>query len=129
MMPKLISWNVRGLNEVSKRLGVRHLLRGWGANLVCLQETKMEFISRAVIRSLWGGNHVGYQFLGLSGVSGGVLVMWDTRVLEMKEVSIGVFSIAISFKNCEDGFQWMFTGVYGPNSDDSRVGLWDERLE
>ncbi|XP_022852922.1 uncharacterized protein LOC111374488 [Olea europaea var. sylvestris] len=90
MMPKLISWNVRGLNEISKKLGVR------------------------------------YQFLGSSGVSGGVLVMWDTRVLEMKEASIWVFSISISFKNCEDGFRWMFTGVYGLSSDDSRVGLWNE---
>jgi hypothetical protein len=29
MKPSLISWNVRGLNEVGKRLKVRNLLRLW----------------------------------------------------------------------------------------------------
>jgi hypothetical protein len=29
MKPSLISWNVRGLNEVSKRLKVRNLFRKW----------------------------------------------------------------------------------------------------
>lgn len=64
MTPKLISWNVRGLSEVGKRLGIRNLLRGWRAELVRLQETKLEFVSRAVVSSLWGGQHVGYQYLG-----------------------------------------------------------------
>lgn len=95
-------------------------------DLVCLQETKMEVISRAVVSSLWGGHHVGYQFMGSLEVSGGILVMWDTRVLEMEDVSVGLFSISMSFRNIGDGFQWRFIGVYGPNSDDSRRGLWDE---
>lgn len=53
MIPKIISGNVRGLNEVGKRLGIRNMLRGWRADLVCLQETKLEIISRTVVRSLW----------------------------------------------------------------------------
>ena len=52
---KIISWNVRGLNKQDKRLKVRNLIRKWGPNVDCLQETKMGLINRAVIRSLWGG--------------------------------------------------------------------------
>ena len=36
MTLKLLSWNVRGLNEIDKRLQVRNLLRSWKADIVCL---------------------------------------------------------------------------------------------
>ena len=49
---KIISWNVRGLNDRDKRLRVRNLVRKWGPDVICLQETKMELITRAVICSL-----------------------------------------------------------------------------
>ena len=55
---KIISWNVRGLNDRDKRLRVRNLVRKWGLDVICLQKTKMELITRAVIRSLWDGQHV-----------------------------------------------------------------------
>jgi exonuclease III len=48
MKPKILSWNVRGLNERDKRLRIRSLLRDWKVDIVCLQETKLEFVSRAV---------------------------------------------------------------------------------
>ena len=49
--------------------------------MVCLQESKMGLINRAVIRSLWGGQHVDWSYLGSCGASRGVLLMWDTRVV------------------------------------------------
>jgi exonuclease III len=61
MKPKIISWNVRSLNDKEKRLGIRGLLREWKANIVCLQETKMDVITREVVRSLWGCHHVGWS--------------------------------------------------------------------
>jgi hypothetical protein len=39
-MFKILSWNVRGLNEEAKRLRVRNLLSLWKVDIVCLQETK-----------------------------------------------------------------------------------------
>jgi exonuclease III len=50
---KIITWNVRGLNNRDKRLQVCHLLKMWKANIVCLQETKMDIIDRGIARSLW----------------------------------------------------------------------------
>ena len=52
---RIVSWNVRGLNELDKRLQVRNLICKWKADFVCLQETKMEFINRGVVCNLWGG--------------------------------------------------------------------------
>ncbi|RVX12646.1 LINE-1 reverse transcriptase-like [Vitis vinifera] len=44
---------------------------------------------------------------------GGVMVFWDNKVLELVGMEVDHFSISCHFKNCEDGFLWFFTGVYG----------------
>lgn len=56
--PKLLSSNVKRLNEGDKCLRVRNLLRKWKANIVCFQEIMLEFMSCNVVRSLWGCHHV-----------------------------------------------------------------------
>jgi exonuclease III len=58
IQPKIISWNVRGMNEYEKRIKIRRRLREWKADIVCLQETKMEVINIEVVRSVWGCVHV-----------------------------------------------------------------------
>ncbi|RVW88076.1 Transposon TX1 uncharacterized 149 kDa protein [Vitis vinifera] len=39
---------------------------------------------------------------------------------------VRVFSISCIFKNSEDGFMWMFTGVYGPTLRRERESFWEE---
>ena len=60
------------------------------------------------------------------GASGGVLLMWDNRVVDKVEEAVGRFSVSCKFKNVVDHFVWAFTGVYGPNSDRDRSFLWEE---
>jgi exonuclease III len=36
MKHRIVTWNVRGLNEVKKRLRVRRLLSQWKVDIVCL---------------------------------------------------------------------------------------------
>ena len=124
---RIVSWNVRGLNEQDKRLWVRNLIRKWKADIVCLQETKLELINKGVICSLWGGQHVDWLYLCSMGASGGVLLMWDNRVVDKVEEAVGHFSVSCKFKNVVDNFVWAFTGDYGLNSDsDSLLGgvIW-----
>jgi exonuclease III len=116
MKPKLLSWNVRGLNDGDKRLRVRNLLREWKVDIVCFQETKLEVISRNVIRSLWGCHHVNWCYLDSRRASDGILIMWDRRVMEKIDVCVWECSLAITFRNVEDQFTWAFAGIYGPNS-------------
>jgi hypothetical protein len=54
------------------------------------------------------------------GASGGMLLMWDRRVVEKREECMGGYTLACSFKNVEDQFEWVFGGVYGPNGDVER---------
>ena len=60
------------------------------------------------------------------GAVGGVVVFWDNRVLELVGMEVGLFSISCRFKSCEDGFLWIFTGVYGPNMKRYRELFWEE---
>ena len=59
---KILSWTVCGLNDKDKRMQVKNALKVWRADIVYLQETKLEVISRAVIRSLWGSPFVDLIF-------------------------------------------------------------------
>ena len=57
---KLLSWNVRGANDNNKRKVIKALIRDQKANLVCLQDTKIQEMSIGVVRSLgvagfWSG--------------------------------------------------------------------------
>ena len=41
-------------------------------------------------------------------------------------MEIGNFSVSCRFKNVEDGFCWVFTGVYGPVVERFREDFWEE---
>ena len=42
MKLKLVSWNIRGLNDPKKMEILRDWLRNWKVDVVCLQETKLD---------------------------------------------------------------------------------------
>ena len=77
MQLKIISWNVRSLNDQDKRRQVKHLLKLWQANMICLQETKLDLINRELISSLW----VYIMWIGCisvpMGLHGVIIPMWD----------------------------------------------------
>ncbi|XP_050278001.1 uncharacterized protein LOC126719499 [Quercus robur] len=100
----MVSWNVRALNDSQKRLVVRNLLREWKCDVVCLQEIKLTGIDRQLVCSIWSCLYVDLVALDVDQTTGGVLIMWDRRVLEKLEV----------------------LGVYGPNDNNLRGDLWDE---
>jgi exonuclease III len=62
MKPRIVSWNVRELNEKDKRLRIRGLLKDWNVDILCLLEMKLEYIYGEVIRSLWGCQQRGFKW-------------------------------------------------------------------
>ena len=126
MHSRMLSWNVRGLNCKVKRSQIRNALKLWNAELICLQETKLSNIGRAEVGSIWGNRFADWVVLESEGASGGILIMWDKRVIEVQEWVKGQFSISCRFRNVLDHFEWAFSGVYGPNVDAERGILWEE---
>jgi exonuclease III len=70
MKPKIIAWNVRGLNAFKKRFRIRGLLLEWKADIVCLVETKMGVISREWFVAYGEGNMWDGCIRGLMGRRG-----------------------------------------------------------
>ncbi|RVW54139.1 hypothetical protein CK203_092211 [Vitis vinifera] len=78
------------------------------------EETKIQEMSQGVIHSLGVGRFLGWGAVDARGAAGGVVVFWDKRVLELVGLEVVSSQSRVDFKNCEDGFMWFFTGVYGP---------------
>ena len=100
-----------------------NLIRMWKVDVICLQETKMTKINSRVIQSLWGSQHVS---LGSNGAFGGIILMWDRRVVEKLDEAVGYYSLSCKFRIVTDQFDWIFTRVYGPNLDSERGFFWEE---
>ena len=52
--------------------------------------------------------------------------MWDKRVVEKIDVFVAQFSISVLLRGVMDGFEWVCTGLFGPNADHHRAALWEE---
>ena len=126
MKLKILSWNVRGVNDKNKRKVIKALIKLQRVDLVCLQETKIQDISQKVVHNLGVGRFLGWGAVSARGAAGGVVVFWDNRVLELVGMEVGLFSISCRFKNCEDGFLWIFTRVYGPTLKRYKELFWEE---
>jgi hypothetical protein len=89
MKHRILSWNVRGLNEGKKRLKVRRLLNQWKVDIVCLQETKLEVITTSLVQSLWRCLYAEWCYVASIGALGGILLMWDRRVVTKVDTCVG----------------------------------------
>ena len=114
MKLRILSWNVRGANDLEKRKVIKTFLKDQRADLVYLQETKIPEVFTGILRSLGGGRFIDLRTLDCRGASRGVLVFWDNKILEVTEIKVGSFLVTCRFINCEDGAFWCFLGVYSP---------------
>ena len=101
------------------------MLHLWKADIVCLQETKVVDVNQAFIQSMVG-RHVDWVCYNSMRALGGIILMWDTRVVEKLEDVVGLFSVSCKFRGVSSGFIWGFSGVYGPNRGVERRLLWEE---
>ena len=71
MKIKIISWKVRGVNDLDKRKVIKNFLGRFRADLVCLQETKVQEMNLALVRSLGVGRRLNWEVLDADGSAGG----------------------------------------------------------
>jgi hypothetical protein len=55
-----------------------------------------------------------------------VFCCFGIRVLEKMDEAAGQFFLSCKFRNISNQFEWIFTGVYGSNTDRERRALWEE---
>ena len=123
---KIIPWNVRGLNDREKKRMINSVVRAQKADLVCCLETKVLEMSLKLVKSSGTGRFTDSGAVDVGGAPGGIMIFWDNRVLELLELERGVYSISGCFRNVEDGFIWVFTGVYRPVLLRVKEEFWEE---
>lgn len=46
-----------------------------------------------------------------NGALEGIIIMWDKRVVELRDHYVGEYLVACHFKSEDDGFEWAFARV------------------
>ena len=126
MRIKILCWNVRGLNDIEKRKLIKGVVRNQKPDLVCLSETKVKEMSLQLVKSMGVGRFFNWALVDARGAAGGLLLFWDNRVLEKLEVESGGYSVSVRFRNCADGFYWIFSGVHRPVIGCEKEDFWEE---
>lgn len=126
---KIMTWNIRGLGGIEKRRAVKENCCKYKLDVVVLQETKKAKFSPLLMCSVVGRDLLAWCIIPSCGTMGGVLLVWDLSVVDKIDELVGSFSISIVFKEMALGFQWMFTGIYGPSSPYNRHLFWEELFD
>ena len=64
---RLLSWNVCGANDSSKRKVIKAMIRSQRVDLFCIQETKIQSMLEGVVRSLGSGRFLDWGAMGAHG--------------------------------------------------------------
>lgn len=113
-MFNILSWNVRGLNDLAKRRCIRSVVSTFNRSVVCLQESKVNFVSQSFLRSCCGSSIDRCQFLPAVGASGGLITCWNSKIFSCSEVLIRKHSLTLLLTYSASGKCFYLTNVYGP---------------
>jgi exonuclease III len=91
--PEILDCNVRGLNDLAKRHAVREFVASTSVNLVCFQETKLDVIDEFTVLQCLGPSFDGFVYLPAVETRGGILLAWDSSVIEIDSFSFDTYSI------------------------------------
>lgn len=117
----ILIWNVRGLNSTTRRDAVRLMVDSSRVDVVCLQETKLDVVSRSLILSMLGNDFDNnFCFLPANGASGGILIAWRNRLGTVGASRIDSHCVSVQF--CPDqGAAWWLICVYGPQENQDKI--------
>ena len=111
---KILNWNVRGLNCPNRRATIRETVAATPCHLVCLQETKLEHVDPFMASSLGGQRLKGFAQRPATGTRGGILLLWDEDLVEVKDINTGTFFLSAIITITRTDTSFKFTTVYGP---------------
>lgn len=114
----MISWNVRGLNNVAKQEDVKHLISLHKPDLLCIQETKIANVDQMLIRNAFGVCYENnFCYLPADGTSGGIILATKDSSLLIQDSQTTANTITATIIDARTNQQWSVTGVYGPQGD------------
>ncbi|PNT67351.1 hypothetical protein BRADI_3g25768v3, partial [Brachypodium distachyon] len=126
----ICSWNPRGLNSGARQDAVCALVRDAAATIVCLQETKLDFIDTTIVVRTLGHSFVdSFAYLLAVGTRGGILLTCSADHFTLIDVALTENTISATITSRDDATSWSIMGVYGSQGDaEKRAFLQEIRL-
>lgn len=123
---RLITWNVRGLNERDKRLAVRQIFFLEKPDIICLQETKLSSISDQMAKEICGRRLGGRVSLDAMQTRGGVLISWRESRYRYIHHEVLTYCVSVRLEDTMTGTEIVCTAVYGPSRSAQRDHFFNE---
>lgn len=120
----VFNWNVRGLTNPARRKVVRDMTLQNRASIVCIQESKLAFVDRAIIAETLGTTFCeNFCFLPVGGTRGGIILSCLSGILLLGFLSPDKQA---NLKMRATGLQWTITAVYGLQTDNEKTMFINE---
>jgi len=125
---KIITYNVRGLGGGEKRAEVRRLVNEKKPLVLCIQETKMEFMNEQLVKALWGDDVHNYSYQPSVGAFGGLVTVWDVSRIDVTSSFSFSHVLVIKGKDLLAGEDFIICNVYAPCDLVAKNMLWGNLL-
>ena len=122
----ILSWNVRGTNKGVNRLNIRTIVSECKAMVLCVQETKRAQWNERLIGSLGMRGDVEWIETPSQGLSGGLLMVWDSSIIKASAVgsNLNWQWLIGSMVGYEGDF--VCVNVYAPQKSAPKQELWSD---
>lgn len=113
-----------GLGGLEKRQEVKELVREKAPIVLCIQETKLQFIDDLLVSSVWGSSSHDYSFSSSVGASRGLVTIWDTSEVEVWFSARGQHFLMIHGRFVKSNEVFHLFNVYAPCDRSAQSTLW-----
>jgi hypothetical protein len=117
---KVLSWNVRGMNDSRKWAAIRNTIKESTYISFCL-ETKKSIIDSSFLKNICPRRFNKFDYLASDRASGGLLTVWNDSQFVGEPVDLTSFAINVKLTSLQSGQQWFLLNVYGPCSSNSKA--------
>ncbi|XP_058760649.1 uncharacterized protein LOC131633997 [Vicia villosa] len=119
----IVTYNIRGGGNYSKRKKISFLLCSGKIDVCFLQETKIDCVTDSIAKSFWGGENVEWTASSSVGAAGGMLILWKKETLQVNFSFRGLGYVGINIT--KEGRPVNLVNVYAPNTVVQRRKLWE----
>jgi len=116
---------MKGLGGGTKTKYLRNIIGKEGAELVCIQKTKLVVMTDARCFFLWVENNIGWLHnKGAEGV-GSILTMWHKEAFNYESHIKGKVFMAVFGQHIKSKANIMMANVYAPCNGGEKKILWE----
>lgn len=95
--------------------------------MICLQETKLQSISEAMVSEMLGASFKSnFSFLSAIETSGGILIAASEDHFKLLSSSCTRNTLTVRIQVLLDASEWTLTGVYGPQLEVDKIAFLEE---